>query len=126
MAIDDMPKQEPLPMSPEGSGQTLKFALVFVVLAALAVGEIYTLSRIGTIRESLEAQQAALQKTLSSQVDQQLSAKITALEYSNAQQFDALRKDLATASRRTGPSGKELRKARAMVEQLQNDQREQA
>ncbi|MGH6629815.1 MAG: hypothetical protein ACREB3_08795, partial [Burkholderiales bacterium] len=63
MAIDDMPKQEPLPMSPEGSGQTLKFALVFVVLAALAVGEIYTLSRIGTIRESLEAQQAALQKT---------------------------------------------------------------
>lgn len=127
MAIDDMPKQEALPMSsPEGSGQTLKFALVFVVLAALAVGEIYTLSRIGTIRESLEAQQTAMQKTLSAQVDQQLTTKITALETSNAQQFDTLRKDLDVASKRTGSSGRELRKARAQVEQVQNEQREQA
>jgi hypothetical protein len=127
MAIDDMPKQEALPTSsPEGSGQTLKFALVFVVLAALAVGELYTLSRIGTIREALEAQQTAMQKTLSAQVDQQLTTKITALETSNAQQFDTLRKDLAVASKRTGSSGRELRKARAQVEQIQNEQREQA
>jgi hypothetical protein len=127
MAIDDMPKQEALPMSsPEGFGQTLKFALVFVALAALAVGELYTLSRIGTIRETLEAQQTAMQKTLSAQVDQQLTTKITALETSNAQQFDTLRKDLAVASKRTGSSGRELRKARAQVEQIQNEQREQA
>lgn len=126
MAIDDTPKQENLPMSSEGSGQSLKFALVFVVLAALAVGQIYTLSRIGTIRESLEAQQATLKQTLSTQVDQQLSNKITSLETSNAQQIDALRAEIATASKRTGSSGKEFRKARAMVEQLQTEQREQA
>ena len=126
MAIDDTPKQEPLPMSSEGSGQTLKFAVVFIALAALVVGEIYTLSRIGSIRESLEAQQTALKQTLSTQVDQQLTSKITALETSNAQQIEALRADLATASKRTGSSGKEFRKARAMVEQLQTEQREQA
>lgn len=127
MAIDDTPKQEALPMSsPEGSGHTLKFVLVFIVLAALAVGEFYTLSRIGSIRESLEAQQAALKQTLSTQVDQQLTSKITALETSNAQQIEALRAELATASKRTGSSGKELRKARALVEELKTEQQQQA
>jgi len=127
MAIDDTPRQEALPMgSPEGSGHTLKFALVFIVLAALAVGEIYTLSRIGSIREALEAQQAALKQALSTQVDQQLNSKITALETSNAQQIEALRAELATASKRTGSSGKDLRKARALVEQLKTEQQQQA
>jgi hypothetical protein len=126
MAIDDTPKQEPLPMSSEGSSQTLKFVLVFVALAALAIGEVYTLSRIGTIRESLEAQQAAMQKTLSAQVDTQLNSRITALETSNAQQLEEVRKEIETASKRSGSAGKELRRARAMVEKLQIDQQQQA
>jgi hypothetical protein len=126
MAIDDTPKQEPLPMSSESSSHTLKFAMVFVVLAALAIGEVYMLSRIGTIRESLEAQQTAMQKTLSTQIDTQMNSRITALETSNAQQFETMRKDLDTATKRTGSTGRELRKARALVDQMQNEQREQA
>jgi len=126
MAIDDTPKQESLPMGSEGSGQTLKFALVFIVLAALAIGEVYTLSRIGSMRESLEAQQVALKQALTTQVDQELTNKITALETSNAQQIETLRAEIATASKRTGSSGKEMRKARALVEQLKTEQQQQA
>jgi len=126
MAIDDTPKQENLQVNSEGSGQTLKFALVFIVLVALAIGEVYTLSRIGSMRDSLEAQQAALKQTLSTEIDQQLTGKITALETSNAQQIEALRSEIATASKRTGSSGKEMRKARALVEQLKTEQQEQA
>ncbi|MFB3922461.1 MAG: hypothetical protein ACE145_12110 [Terriglobia bacterium] len=125
MAIDDTPKQEPLPASPEGSGHTLKFALVFVVLAALAVGEVYTLSRIGSIRESLESQQTTFQKTLSNQMDQQLTTKITALETSNAQQIEEMRKAVDTATKGSRSSKGELRKARVMLDQLKTEQAQQ-
>lgn len=127
MAIDEVPEQEVLPMNPpEGSGLGLKFGLVFVILAALVIGEIYTLARINSVRTSWEAQQTAAQQALSTQLEQRYSSQIAALQNSNAQQLEALREELAAASKRTGSTGKELRRARTMVEQLQAEQRQQA
>jgi hypothetical protein len=127
MAIDDVPRQEALPISPSGdSGPGLKFALIFAVLALLVVGEIYTLARISSVRSSLEAQQAAFQRTLTTQLDQRFSSQLAELQNSNAQQLEAIRRENAAASKRVGSTGKELRRARAMVEQLQNEQRQQA
>lgn len=127
MAIDDVPEQKVLSMNPpEGSGANLKFGLIFVILAVLVIGEIYTLARISSVRTSLEAQQVATQRSLSTQLDQHFSNQIAALQNSNAQQLEALRRELGTASKRVGSTGKELRRARTMVEQLQSEQRQQA
>ncbi|MCJ7504230.1 MAG: hypothetical protein MUP80_14405 [Acidobacteriia bacterium] len=127
MAIDDVPRQEVLPMNPpDDSGPGLKFGLIFVVLAVLVVGEIYTLARISSVRSSLEAQQAAFQRTLTAQLDQRFSSQLSAMQNSNAQQLEAMRQELTVASKRVGSTGKELRRARVMVEQLQSEQRQQA
>lgn len=127
MAIDDVPRQEVLPINPpDDSGPGLKFALIFAVLALLVVGEIYTLARISSVRSSLEAQQAAFQRTLTAQLDQRFSSQLSELQNSNAQQLEAIRRETATASKRVGSTGKELRRARVMVEQLQSEQRQQA
>ena len=123
MAIDEVGRQNPPP--PE-SNQTGKFIAIFVVLAGLAIGQIFTLSRMSTVRESLEAQQATMQKNLSAQIDTQFSTRMASLESSNAQQLEALHKEIDGASKRSGTAGRELRKARSMVEKLQAEQREQA
>ena len=123
MAIDEVSRQDP---HPQGSGHTAKFVAIFVVLAALAVGLFLTISHVSTVRGSLEAQQAAMQKNLSAQIDQQFSTRMAALESSNAQQLEAVRKEIDNASKRTGSTGRELKKARAMVEKLQVDQQQQA
>jgi hypothetical protein len=127
MAIDDVPQQEVLRMNPaDDSGVNLKFGLIFVILAVLVIGEIYTLARISSVRTSLEAQQVAAQRALSTQFDQRFSDQIAALQNSHAQQLEALRQELEAASKRVGSTGKELRRARTMVETLQNEQRQQA
>ncbi|MBZ5544293.1 MAG: hypothetical protein LAO07_11535 [Acidobacteriia bacterium] len=123
MAIEEVVRQD---SPPSGSSQTGVFIAIFVVLAGLAIGEIFTLSRMSTVRESLEAQQATMQKNLSSQIDQQFSTRMATLESSNAQQLEALHKEIDGASKRSGTAGRELRKARTMVEKLQAEQREQA
>jgi hypothetical protein len=123
MAIDEVPRQEPATTS-GGSSHTGKFVATFAILGLLAIGQLFTLSKIGTIRESLEAQQTAFQKTMTSQFDQQMMARSAAIETANAQQIDALRKEIEDASKRSGSAGRELRKARAMVADLQKEQRE--
>ena len=58
MAIDQVPEQEVLDMEPVSSGLRNKFLLIFLVLAALVVGEIYTISKISSMRNGLEAHRA--------------------------------------------------------------------
>ena len=125
MAIDEVPEQEVLPLDPENSGHTGKFFLIFLVLAALAVAEIYTLSqlsKISSLRDSLEAQQAQARKQLSAELQEQLSGRLAAVERSNAQRLNALKDELDAAAKRMGKTGGELRRARAMVAQLQKEQ----
>ena len=126
MAIDQVPDREVLDMEPVSSGLRNKFLLIFLVLAALVVGEIYTISKISSMRNGLEAQQTQASKQLRAEFQDQLTGRLSVFERTNAQQMDALKDELDAASKRVGATGGELRHARAMVTQLQNDQRKSA
>jgi hypothetical protein len=126
MANDQVPEQEVLGMEPESSASYGKFLLVFLVLAALAVGEIYTISKINSMRGALEAQQTQTSKQLRAEFQDQLAGRLSSIERTNAQQMDALKDELDAASKRVGATGGELKRSRAMVAQLQNDERKQA
>jgi len=126
MAIDQVPEQEVLEVEPESSASYGRFLLIFVVLAALIVGEIYTISKINSMRGALEAQQAQTSKQLRAEFQDQLTGRLSSIERTNAQQMDALKDELDAASKRMGATGGELKRARAMVAQLQNDERQQA
>jgi multidrug efflux pump subunit AcrA (membrane-fusion protein) len=67
-----------------------------------------------------------MQRTLTAQIDQQFSTRMATLETSNAQQLEALQKEIEAASKRSGSASAELRRAKATVEKLQAAQREQA
>lgn len=126
MAIDQVPEQEVLDMEPESSASHGKFLLIFLVLAALVVGEIYTISKINSMRGALEAQQTQTSKQLRAEFQDQLTGRLSAIERTNAQQMDALKDELDAASKRVHATGGELKHARAMVTQLQNEQHQQA
>ena len=126
MAIDQVPEQEVLDMKPESSALHGKFLLIFLVLAALIVGEIYTISKINSMRDALEAQQTQTGKQLRAEFHDQLTGRLTAMERRNALQMDALKDELDAAANRLGTTGGELKHARVMVAQLQNEQRKQA
>lgn len=123
MAIDEVPRQEPTQASGPSS-HIGKFVAIFAVLAALALAQLYTISRIGTMRESLETQQAAFQKTMTAQMEQKAVASVEPANEATTEELEALRKDVAEAKKRSGAASSELRKARAVVTQLQVEQRQ--
>jgi hypothetical protein len=124
MAIDQVPEKEVLDMEPERSSSRGQFLLILPVLAALIVGELYSLHKINANREALEAQQIQTRKQLAEFQDQ-LTSRLSAIENANAQQFDALKDELDSAAKRLGTTGGELKRARATVAQLQKEQNEQ-
>jgi len=126
MAIDEVPEQGTHFTNPPENTHKCTFIALFVILAALAIGEIYTLSQMNSLQSSFQADQDKLRKELGSQIDQQFSTKVMALENSNARQLDGLRQELDSASKRMGATGRDLRKARTMVQQLQTEQSQQA
>ncbi|MGD1156785.1 MAG: hypothetical protein ABSA41_13245 [Terriglobia bacterium] len=127
MAIDDVPEQQGVPTQPAGdAGRGIKFILIFLVLAALAVGEIYTISRVSSLRDELVTQQNQLRKDLTAQVQDQVSGRLTAMEQQTAQQLEAVKTELDKAAKRVGSQGGELHQAHAMVTELQDQQRKQA
>jgi hypothetical protein len=126
MAIHQVPEQEVLDVEPESSGSHGKFLLIFLALAALVVGEIYTIHKINSMRDVLEAQQTQTRKQLRAEFQDQLTGRLSAIENTNAQQMDALKDELDAAAKRVGATGGELKHARAMVAQLQNEQRKQS
>jgi hypothetical protein len=126
MAIDQVPEHQVVNVEPGGSGSTGKFLLIFLVLMALAVGEFYTMHKINSMRDALEAQQNQTSKQLSAEFHDQLTGRLRAIERANAQQMDALKDELDEAAKRMGATGGELKHARAMVAQLQNEQRKEA
>ena len=125
MAVDEVPEREVLNMAPESSGSSGHFLLIFLV-AALAVGEIYSMHKVNLMREALEEQQTQTRKQLRAEFQNQLTGRLTVMERTNALQMDALKNELDAAAKRTGATGGELKHARAMVKQLQNEQRKQA
>ncbi len=121
MAIDEVPRQEPS----TGSGMsshTGKFVAIFVILAALALAQVYTISKIGTVRVALETQQAEFQKAFSTKMEQQTAARLESNNDATTQELEALRKDVEDAKKRSGATSSELRKSRAVLTQIQADQ----
>jgi multidrug efflux pump subunit AcrA (membrane-fusion protein) len=128
MASDQVPEPKVLDMEPESSGSVSKSLLTSLVLAALVVGEIYTIYKTSAMRDALEAQQTATSKQMRAEQDQltdRLSEIENTLVVNNEQQMDALENELDAASKRMGSTGGELKHARAMLTQLQSDQRNQ-
>ncbi len=116
MAIDEVPREENIVVR-QSSGP---WVIVFAVLGLLVLGEIYTLSKVGSI-SSVEAQQASL-RTQVQQSNDQLTAKLSSLEDANARQLDALRTELDAASKKAGkPDGNQLARARALVAKLERE-----
>jgi len=126
MAIDQVPEKEVLGTEPESSSTRGQFLLILPVLAALIVGELYGIHKINSTRDALEAQQAQTRKQLAAEFQDQLTSRMSAIEYANAQQFDALKDELDSAAKRLGATGGELKRARATVAELQNEQHQQA
>ncbi|MGD1104115.1 MAG: hypothetical protein ABSA59_18870 [Terriglobia bacterium] len=126
MAIDQVPVQVGLPMEPNPSSRGgVKFVLIFLVLAALAVGEFFTVNRMNTLRDQLTTQHKQLREDLTGQLRNQVSNRLTAIERQNAQNLDAVKTELDGAAKRMGAQGGELKRARTMVAQLQDQQRAQ-
>lgn len=66
------------------------FIAIFVILALLVIGEVYSLGRFSSLRTELTAQQARESQQLTSD----LSNKVQQLENANAQSLDQLRAEL--------------------------------
>jgi len=126
MAIDEVPEKEIQVIEPGSSASKGLFLVVFLALVALLAGEIYSIHRINSTREALEAQQAQVHKQLAAEFQDQLTSRLSAIENSNAQQFDALKDELDSAAKRLGATGGELKRSRAMVAQLQSQQQKQS
>src|SRR2546428_11789033 len=83
MAIDDTSVTEGYTTNPsEGSGHGPKFIAIFLVLAALAIGEIYTLSQLSSIHSSVQNEQARVQKDIGVQLEDQISSRLSAIQRS--------------------------------------------
>jgi len=120
MAIDEV-KSDPPVVVHKGSNHTSAFAVIFVVLALLVIGEIYSLSQISSTRQSFEASQAKTRTELSAKMDDQ----ITQLQQSNSQMIDGLKQELDTSAKSMGKTQSDLRRARASVTKLSKLQEEQ-
>ncbi len=114
MAIDEAKNQTPVVVAPKGSQHTTAFVAIFVALALLAIGEIYSLSQISSTRETFEASQTKTRSELSAKLDDQ----ITQFTQSNAQMIDGLKQELDSSAQRMGMTQTELRRARAGVAKL--------
>ncbi len=118
MAIDEVTEHQGS-SPPEGTNHTPKFIAIFVILAALAVGEIYTLSQIGSMRGSVETQLTKFQKD-----QQDVLGKLASHETTETQQHAALKGEFEAGVKKT--TGGEVRRTKKLVEQLENEQKQQA
>ena len=126
MANEEMPVQRDLRGDSAASpGLGSKTKMILIALAVLMVAEIYSISRIAAVGKTIQAQDAKTRKDLTAQFNDQLSAKLLSLERENQEQLEALKSELDEASRHLGAQRGELRRARAMVAELQSEHAQQ-
>ena len=127
MAIDEVPVQSGQtvvePSSNSGSGA--KTILVIVALAALAIGEIFTVSRMNSLRDQLTSQQGQLREDMTGQLREQITNRLSTIQKQNSEELDAVRTELDDAAKRVGTQSGELKKARKMVLNLQDQEQAQ-
>ena len=128
MAIDEVPKYEAPHYKEriEVRNSSGPWVIVFVVLGLLVLGEIYTLSKLGTI-SSVQSEQANLRNEVQ-QTNQQVAAKLSSLQDANAQQLDALRAELDTAAKQVkSPStSRALIRERKAIAKLEEETKAQS
>ena len=126
MAIDDIRETEEEHVTnnnfAEPSSHTGIFAIIFLIMAALAVGEIYSVKQINSLHDSV----AAAQQQTRADMEQQLSSKVAAVENSSAQSLEAMKAELDHTAQGMGSTGKQLQHARTLVTKLQKQQEDQA
>ncbi|MGH9351319.1 MAG: hypothetical protein ACRD2G_04035 [Terriglobia bacterium] len=107
------------------------FIAIFVILALLIIGEVYSLGRFSSLRTELSSQQAKADQ----QLNADLSNKVQQLQNANAQALDQLRAELdSTATSMSANEKKALRNAgyagvlvrKLQKEEAQNTQKLQA
>jgi hypothetical protein len=120
MASGDFPEDRPMFLSkPDHTG---KFVAVFVILGLLVIGEIYTFSRLGSLRSALQADQTQLANKLNAD----LSTKVQNLANANEQALQELRSSLDdTATQMSATEKQALARAHYesyLVRRLQNQE----
>jgi hypothetical protein len=121
MAIDSTSGQD---TNKEGTGGTHRDAgiiIAFVVMALLAIGEFTTWNKLGSIQEAVKADETQLRSELTTQVNDRL----TAMENSNAQVVEAMKKDLDNVGKRTGSNQSVLRREKKQIAELADLQTKQ-
>jgi hypothetical protein len=123
MAIDEV-KTEGTPSSypTESSSHTPIFLVIFLILAGLAVGEIYSIKQIDAVHDQITAAQAKDHAA----IEDQISTKVAAIENSSAQALEEMKTELDQTADRMGSTGKQLQHARTLVSKLQKEQEDQA
>jgi len=102
-----------------GSG----WVAVFLILAALAAGEIHALRKMSSLRSALEAQQAQIQKELAAQFVEQLAASLSELQRANSRQIEAMRTQVVAASEGTDATSVQVRRTKARLTRLAQEQK---
>ncbi len=125
MAIDEVPVQSGQPIESKNNAGGAKTILVVVALAALALGELFTVSRMNSTRDQLTTAQSQLRDDMSGQLRDQLSTKLAAIQRQNSEELDAIRTELDDAAKRVGTQSGELKRARKLVANLQDQQQAQ-
>ena len=126
MAIDEVPVQGRVPTEPHANPSSgVKSVVIILVLAVLAAGELFTVNRMNVLHDQLTAQQNQLRTDLTGQMRDQVTNRLSAIQEQNAQQLEAVKTELDVAAKRVGAQSGELRRARTMVAQLQEEQRAQ-
>ena len=125
MAIDEFEvQQESAPPAGPSHSEIIMFIAVFVILVGLAVGEFYTSSQISSMRASVETVETKIAQVRKDQQD--VLVKFSSHVSSETQTHEALKGELDTSQKRLGSTGGELRKAKAMVAELENQEKQQA
>ncbi|MGH9357771.1 MAG: hypothetical protein ACRD1O_01185 [Terriglobia bacterium] len=110
MGILDEPsnQKQPVVMPEPKPSHTGTFTAVFVILALLIAGEIYSLTKLSSLRTAVQSDQAHMAE----QLNASLSAKVQDMETSNTQSLDALRAELeSTTTRMSATEKKALKNA---------------
>ena len=119
MAIDEVSNEKR--MNPGEHSTPTGMIVVFIVLALLAVGEFYTVSKINSMSGSVAAEAAKTRTDLDAKVDDQIAA----LERSNAQVLEGIKAEIDTSTKRVGMTQSALRRANASVKKLSKLQADQ-
>jgi len=118
MAIDEVSNEKR--MNPGEHSTPTGMIVVFIVLALLAVGEFYTVSKINSMGGSVAAEAAKTRTELDAKVDDQIAS----LERSNAQVLEGIKAEIDTSTKRVGMTQSALRRANASVKKLSQLQAE--